>query len=307
MQLITVLFIRILITGSSLNLNSDTLIQYGLLPMMISLQNLDTLSSNYDQISPENVNTRITAASSLIIIPFPVTGDQRHTRNFEDIIRYGGNSSMSSFALYVSHIHEAFYSICETSSNAVLQSDSHGIMEGQQGEVDSQRNLPPSKTKVIMKEVLLSAACKYVSCCGLLQPENVAKIAKRSLHARLRTTTISVPHKDVSTGSKEILDPLINEITRDVVTVSLTEFEEMFIRCAFYTWELSGALGNGTSDSEPDPDKLLQYCNSNSSDISSSMKDIVYKYCIEGMQVSGPSTGDSAIGEDKKDPRYVQL
>jgi hypothetical protein len=274
--------------------------------MMISLQDLGALFSIYDQISPENVNIRITAPPSLIPAPFPAAGDQRHTRSFEDIIRYGGNSAMSSFALHVSHVHEAFYSICETSSHAILQSGSLGIMEGQQGEVDSQRNLPPCKTKVTVKEASLSEVCKYVSCCGLLQPGNVAKIAKRSLHARLRPLTLSVPREDICTGTKEVLDPFINEITRDVVTVSLIEFEEMFIICAFYTWELSGALHNSSSDSEPDPDVLLQYCNSNSSDVSSSMRDIVYKYCIEGMQVSRTSTEDSAIGEGRKDARYVQ-
>lgn len=280
--------------------NSDPLIQYELLPMMISLHNFDSLFSNCDQISPEHGRTRIDTPS---VIPFPLAGDQRHTRSLEDILRYGGNSSMSAFISYASQIHEAFYYIREASSHTISQSGSHGIMESPQGEVDSQRNTSCSNTNVIDREASLSAVCKYLSCCGLLQPGMVAKIAKRSLHARLRSRTLLVPREDIRHGTKANQGPTKDEITCDIVTVSLAEFEEMFVRCAFYTWELSGALKNSSSDSEPDPDTLLQYCNSISSEISSSIRDAVYKYCIEGMLVSNPSV---TSGGDNKDTRYVQ-
>ena len=65
------------------------------------------------------------------------------------------------------------------------------------------------------------------------------------------------------------------------LTVSYPEFEEMFIRCAFHCWESSGAI----TGSEPSPISLLFACTGSTEEASHmGLKDVVYKYCIEGMQ-----------------------
>lgn len=273
--------------------------------MMISLQDLSTLPSNCDQISHENAKLSITSPSVDQIF-FPPAGDQRHTRSLEDIIRYGGDMCMSSLNLYENHIHEAFYFLCEASSHAVLQSEGQEVTATQEGKVD--HSTRTRKSHGNGDEALLSAVCKYLSCCGLLLPSRVAKVAKRSLHARLRPRPLLVPLSgNVPNGTKENNSPFSDASAPDVVTVSLTEFEEMFIRCAFSIWELSGALDSSRTEAEPDPATLLQYHNSNLNKIVSSVKDTVYKYCIEGMQVSTPPTGSSSEqpAKDMKDARCM--
>ena len=70
-------------------------------------------------------------------------------------------------------------------------------------------------------EVLMNLACRLLSCHGLLRMGAVALQAKLSIHPRNRAS-------DLQPG---------------LVTVSFSEFEELFLRCAFALWcELGHAV-----------------------------------------------------------------
>ena len=64
-------------------------------------------------------------------------------------------------------------------------------------------------------EVLVNLACRVLSCHGLLRIGTVALQAKLSIHSRHR----------------------VSDMQPGIVTLSLTEFEELFLRCAYVLWD----------------------------------------------------------------------
>jgi hypothetical protein len=256
--------IMINIIFSYLGIDDDLDLVRELLPVMISFLDLnqkDSPTALTDYLLLQN-----NQASS--------TGIHIYNGNLEDVIRYGGDRSMVALTFYKSHLHEAYRALERASSSVLSQSQSSTQFDGN-NYMDSPKGgilLEGSHTR---GEVLLSVVCKYLSCCGLLHAGKIARIAKRSLHVRLRPLVLSkastIPVQSVmlyvaTDNSSHILGPSDSKedpkneevIPTDVVTVSIAEFEEMFLRCALAVWEVSGALSSNPP--EPNPAVLLQYC-----------------------------------------------
>ena len=116
-----------------------------------------------------------------------------HTRgyDFEDIVRYGGDKAMSSFSLCQSGLKEAYASLVLTSSLAIPVAVAVSV-----GATNGNHQAPTEDSNKIEKDVeeegcsggeaILSVVCTYLSCCCIIQSSKIAKIAKRSLHSRLR-------------------------------------------------------------------------------------------------------------------------
>jgi hypothetical protein len=145
----------------------------------------------------------------------------------EDILRYGGENSMTSIESGFSYLEYVFHSLSKKISTGSTSSTS----------------------KTCRIEVTLTNACQYFSCDGLIRPAAVAVLAKQSLHPRLRPLASDNTTPKSNAGI--------------VATLSFPEFEELFIRCAFSIWETTGVLHSSPTMNSPPAvlnDIVNKYC-----------------------------------------------
>ena len=163
-----------------------------LLPTMISLLNMDALEGATTHIQRD-------AAQAQVIWD----ADTSVSCSIEDILRYGGDRAMRSFMLYRDQMVRVFGFLTAASSHVLRNRipPAQGIFklplcgdvclqEGEEGAGEGGGS---------SGEALLSATCAYLSCCGILQAEKMAKIAQHSLHSRLRPLVSSTSHRELPT------------------------------------------------------------------------------------------------------------
>ena len=185
------------ITKNTIGLSEDNFIDLieELLPIMLSMMNLTTTqpTSQVDSSRPNATEPTSPVDSSRL----NTTVSKSRGVKFEDIIRYGGDDAMMSFSHSEHYLHEAYSSLVITSSLVVptlprtLASDSpqyHDDHDSKECNGHTERSAPCEN--VNGREALLSVICTYLSCSGLIQPLKIAKIAKRSLHSRIRPMII---------------------------------------------------------------------------------------------------------------------
>jgi hypothetical protein len=123
--------------------------------------------------------------------------------DMEDIVRYGGDKSMKAFSQYRQQLHEVYGALVVASSHVLKNNlpPSQGIFQ-----------LPVCGDMVVEHEengssgeTLLSVVCAYLSCNGLLQASKIAKIAKRSLHTRLRPVVTSAVRRQQPSSATHAL------------------------------------------------------------------------------------------------------
>lgn len=143
----------------------------------------------------------------------------------EDIIRYGGDTLMQSLDIAHPWIASSYQMLV-----------AHSI----QSQTNSSSESSPS-TRYFYLEPLVNIVCKFLSCDGLLKLGTVAIQAKRSLQSRIRPRRGSLrtmaAHSSNSSGNST--DAAGIDI--DIVSLSISEYEELILRCAFVLWEISGA------------------------------------------------------------------
>ena len=81
---------------------------------------------------------------------------------------------------------------------------------------------------------VLSHVCRYFTCRGLVKAKDVAVLAKRSLHPRMRP--LPHPHAQISMTNSIETDSLAQELS-----VSIAELEEILLRVSHFVWIQSGA------------------------------------------------------------------
>jgi hypothetical protein len=132
------------------------------------------------------------------------------TKTLEDIFRYGGDRLMATLQLNSSFVDTIYSQLCIAHAN--VASNASDI-------ASTTSNYAPFSGE----ELPLPAACRYLSCNGLLRSGQIALQAKRSLHPRLRPL-----ERPSTTGNCTL-------------TISRMEFEELLLRCALCAWEQTGA------------------------------------------------------------------
>ena len=132
----------------------------------------------------------------------------------EDLLRLGGSASMGSLLGAQDYLRVAYASLTRTALPSLLR---------------------PSGAPIPIQaaEVPLNILCRFFACANILRAAAVAVQAKRSLQVRIRPVLCTrVAHRSA---------PI------EVVTLSYSEFEEVFLRCAFLLWETSGAHTQSSS------------------------------------------------------------
>ena len=114
--------------------------------------------------------------------PIPPINQSRGLE-FEDMIRYGGDEAMTSFSLSQRSLQETYSSLVLTSSIGV---SAFSPASSSNYDKDDVTQCESNKEGGTRGEALLSVVCTYLSCCGLIQQIDIAKIAKQSLHSRIR-------------------------------------------------------------------------------------------------------------------------
>jgi hypothetical protein len=129
--------------------------------------------------------------------------DCSSTAEMEDIVRYGGDKAMKAFSQCKQQLHEVYGALVVASSHVLKNNlpPSQGIFQ-----------LPVCGDMVVEHEengssgeTLLSVVCAYLSCNGLLQASKIAKIAKQSLHTRLRPVVTSAVRRQQPSNATHAL------------------------------------------------------------------------------------------------------
>jgi len=115
------------------------------------------------------------------------------------VLRCGGDRAAAAFALVRARLSEVYDSIARASAHSLhpAATRTHAPTDGGTPSPSSSSSAAAAAAAAAaavarIHEALLSVTCKYLSCAGLLPAATVARLAKKSLHARLRPLA-SVP------------------------------------------------------------------------------------------------------------------
>ena len=196
--------------------------------------------------------------------------DFMSARSLEDILRYGGSKVMRTLQDYHSWLFEEFGLLGAT--HLVSEKTEH-------------RSIP------------LSAACMYFTCGGFLKMKTAILVAGMALNPRWRQSLDMGQDignycydengspmrlktaENTRNESKLFLDDTHCD---DDLHISLQEFEELFLRCAFALYEQAGFLSRGKPSISG-----FEHCKA------SDIKMYVQHYCDECDKTAGALGGKS--------------
>ena len=136
------------------------------------------------------------------------------------MLRYGGDQVIKFLDLNRSWIEECYVNLVYSSGGGSNRSQNSII------------------------EPTVNVVCSYLSLQGFLKMGTIATLVKNSLQPRVRPAIISKSFAYRSTSGGGTGSSVGNSghfSSLEVPSISMSEFEEIIVRCAFHAWDISGA------------------------------------------------------------------
>lgn len=171
-----------------------------------------------------------------------------HSMNssLEDIIRYGGDQVIMTMDALRPWIISSYQSLVK------YDADTNDLSYFPSKDRTMRPSTAEKSVNTCMEPNLLTI-CNYFSCQGMLLQSTIIHLAFQSFHHRLRPTDVygsiqSAQNTDISLQTAvHAVDVIYNiQYLQEIlftITLSISEYEELFLRCSFVAWELSGAAG----------------------------------------------------------------